>query len=440
MVILRSAFAVSTLKLLEKDYMRFDVLTIFPELISEYSRIGLLGKAVASDLLKINPIQLRDYAVNDYGQIDDSPYGGGSGMVLKPEPALAAITAAKKQNPNSKVILFTPRGQVFNQTLAKKFVKEHLETGENYILLCCRYEGVDERVVQSGVDYEISLGDFVLMGAELASMVFMETLSRLLPGVLGNPDSIKDESFENNFLEYPQYTKPAEFQGKKVPDVLLSGHHQEIEKWRRNKSYQDTLERRPDLFEFKHLPKAEINVALIHYPVLNKRGEVIASSITTIDVHDISRSAATYGIANYYVVHPTKVLRMLNEKICKHWQTGYGSTYNPNRKEALAHLKILADLDDVIFDIEQRTGKLPKIITTSAKDSERSIRFLELKKKLYLEEGPFLILLGTGWGMTEELLNRADYHLEPIKGLTEYNHLSVRSAAAIIFDRLLGKV
>lgn len=419
--------------------MRFDVLTIFPELISEYSKVGLLGKAIASGLLKVQPRQLRDFAVNDYGQIDDSPYGGGSGMVLKLEPAISAISEVKKQNPNSKVILFTPRGQVFNQSLAKKLVSDHTETGQNYILLCCRYEGVDERVVESLVDYEICLGDFVLMGAEVASMAFMESLSRLIPGVLGNPESIKEESFENNLLEYPQYTKPAEFQGLKVPDVLLSGNHGEIKKWRTNKSQVDTLERRPDIYKFNELPKGEINAALIHYPVLNKRGEVIASSITTIDVHDISRSAATYGVKNYYVVHPTKVLRMLNEKICEHWNTGYGSTFNPNRKEALERLKILPDLEDVIFDIEQRTGKLPKIITTSAKDSEKNISFLELKKKLYLEEGPFLILFGTGWGMTEELLDRADYQLEPIKGLTDYNHLSVRSAAAIIFDRLLGK-
>ncbi len=239
-------------------------------------------------------------------------------------------------------------------------------------------------------------------------------------------------------LEHPQFTKPAVFRDEAVPEVLLSGHHAEIAKWRKERSVRDTLARRPDLASGAALPQTEIDIALIHYPVTNKNGETIVSSITNIDLHDISRSATTYGIRRFYVVHPTKALRRLSEKICEHWETGYGATYNPNRREALRMLAIVPDLEDAILDIESRTGALPKIVTTSAHDSDRAVTFGELRVKLYESVQPVLILFGTGWGLAPELLARADYHLEPVKGMTPYNHLSVRGAAAIIFDRLLG--
>ncbi|MBP9839239.1 MAG: tRNA (guanosine(37)-N1)-methyltransferase TrmD [Proteobacteria bacterium] len=415
--------------------MNFKILTIFPELFSDFSKLGLVGRACAQGQIKIEAIPLRQFAINTHGQIDDSPYGGGSGMVLMPEAAEKALTFAKQGSENAKVILFSPRGKKFNQAEAKKLASQ----GQDYIFLCTRYEGVDQRVIDNWVDEEYCLGDYVLMGGEVPAMAVIESVSRLLPEVLGNPESIASESFEDNLLEYPQYTKPSDYKNSKVPDVLLSGNHQEIAKWRKERAVEETIKRRPDIYKFDYLPKCEINVALIHYPVMNKRGEIIVSSITTLDVHDIARSCKTYGVKNYYVVHPTRILRKLNEKIATHWETGYGLTYNPNRSEALETLKIMPDLDDVISDIETRTGKLPKVVTTSAKPSEENITFLQLKQKLYLSDEPYLILFGTGWGLADEILNRADMQLEPINGLTPYNHLSVRSAAAIIFDRLISR-
>ena len=419
--------------------MRFQVLTIFPELIERFAEVGLVSRAQSDGLISVEPIQLRNFAVNTHGQIDDTPYGGGSGMVLRPDAAVAAIEHAKERDPSAKVILFTPRGVPFTQELAKKLIAESHGCKGGIIFLCCRYEGVDERVVEHWVDLELSIGDYVLMGGEVPAMAAIEVTSRLLPGVLGNPESLRRESFERGLLEHSHFTKPAEFRGYKIPDLLLSGNHAEIERWREEQALIDTHTRRPDLNAGAQLPKAEINAALIHYPVYNKNNEVVASSVTNMDLHDIARSSCTYGINKYYVVHPTKALRRLSEKICEHWETGYGASYNSNRSEALRRIAIVPDLEDVITDIEVRTGRLPKIITTSAKDTDRGVDFSELKRLIYTSSDPYLILFGTGWGLTKEILNRADYQLAPLKGQTEYNHLSVRAAAAIIFDRLLGR-
>lgn len=438
--------------------MRFQIFSIFPELFEDFSKVGLIGRAVQSGLLELEVQHLRDFAINTHGQIDDTPYGGGSGMVLRPEPAAEAIERAKDRDPNAKVVLFTPRGRLLDRALVKELVDVSERDQGGLILVCCRYEGIDERIAQHWVDYEISLGDFVMMGGEVAAMSLIEATSRLLPGVLGNPESVAEESFESGLLEYPQYTKPQVFKGYEVPEVLLSGHHAEIAKWRHERAILDTRERRPDLlaeFEKTHpqmisrqeepgtdqegaLLSCELSVALIHYPVRNKEGKTITSSVTNLDLHDIARSAKTFGIEHYYVVHPTKALRRLMGRICEHWEEGYGLQYNPNRGEALETISLVPDFDDVLIDIQSRTGFLPRIITTSAKAMESGITFAELKSILASAEEPHLLLLGTGWGLGEEILERADYHLEPIRGYTEYNHLSVRGAAAIIFDRLLG--
>ncbi|MCB0323151.1 MAG: tRNA (guanosine(37)-N1)-methyltransferase TrmD [Bdellovibrionales bacterium] len=419
--------------------MHFQVLTIFPELFDPFARLGLLGRAVQSGLLSLETTHLREYAINTQGQIDDTPYGGGSGMVLRPEPAAAAIRDARSRFPGASVVLLSPRGRPLTPTVAKELAGE---ASKSLILLCCRYEGIDERIVDSFVDHEISVGDYVLMGGEVAAMALMEAVTRFVPGVLGNPDSITSESFESGLLEYPQYTKPREFEGKAVPEVLLSGNHREIDSWRAEAARRVTAERRPELLlqvPLEQPPLAgELNVALIHYPVVNKEGKVVTSSITNLDLHDIARSARTFGLSRYYLVHPSKTLRRLMHKICEHWFEGYGLEYNPNRSDALQTVSLVPDFDDVLMDIESRTGMLPRIITTSAKQAPGVSTFEEVRRLLFSDPRPHLLLLGTGWGMADELMERADIRLEPINGFTGYNHLSVRAAAAIMFDRLLG--
>ena len=414
--------------------MHYQVLTIFPELFEPLRHHGLTARAIEQNLIRLQTTQLRNYAINTQGQIDDTPYGGGSGMVLRCESAVAAINDARTKCPGAKVVLLSPRGTPFNSKLANE-----LSQNEGLILLPYRYEGVDQRINDHYVDLEVSMGDFVLMGGEVAAMAVIEATSRFIPGVLGNPESTQEESFQNNLLEYPQYTKPREFEGHTVPEVLLSGDHARIEEFRKEQSHTVTKMRRPELLG-NQAASCNINVALIHHPVLNKEGKVVTSSITNLDVHDIARSAKTYGVSNYYVVHPTKTMRRLIEKICEHWDKGYGSTYNPNRKDALSTIDILPDFDDVLRSIEMREGMPPKIIVTSAKDAPGVCSYAELRAELATTSVPHLILFGTGWGMTDDLMQRADYRLAPIEGFTEYNHLSVRAAAAITMDRLLGRM
>lgn len=219
--------------------MRIDILTLFPEMFSPLSS-SILKRAQDKDLIEINIINFRDFANNKHKQVDDTPFGGGDGMVLMCQPIFDAINSIKTES--SKIIYMSPKGK----TLKQSFVKDYLQY-EHLIILCGHYEGVDQRVIDYFNMEEISIGDYVLTGGELPSMVFVDCLSRLIPNVLHNEHSSVDESFSDNLLEYPQYTKPADFNGIKVPDVLLSGNHKEIEKYRREKSLEITKINRPDL-------------------------------------------------------------------------------------------------------------------------------------------------------------------------------------------------
>jgi len=418
--------------------LRFQVLTLFPDLFTEFQKQGLMSRAIESGAVTIDTTQLRDFAINTHGQIDDSPYGGGSGMILRTESGSAAIRQAKNNDPKAKAILFSPRGEPLTQAKLRSLTKAHQEQGDNYILICTRYEGVDQRLIEAEVDEEISIGDYILMGGELPAQVLIEGVTRLLPNILNNEESIATESFERGLLEHSHYTKPQEFEGKGVPEVLLSGNHGKIEAFRKAESLRETELRRPDLFTGPVRPKGEVTLALMHYPVLGKQGEVITSSLTNIDIHDIARSTKTYGVKRFYIIHPVRALRRLAERITTHWLEGYGSTYNPNRKEALELISLLPNLDDALTDIEERNGQLPRIVVTSAIKLANTVSYKQFRNDLMLDDRPHLILFGTGWGMTPDLLSRADVSLEPIVGPTEWNHLSVRAAAAITLDRLFG--
>jgi tRNA (guanine37-N1)-methyltransferase len=214
----------------------FEVLTLFPDLFPGPLAHGVTGRALAAGQVRLQVHNLRDYAHDRHRQVDDVPYGGGAGMVLKPEPIFEAVRARRGSGP---VILLSASGEVFNQRLARE-----LAQAEDCYLICGRYEGVDERVAEHLVDREISIGDFVLTGGELAVLAVIDAVSRLIPGVLGGADSPQDESFSADLVEYPHYTRPADFEGHRVPDVLLSGHHAEIERWRRARAEERTRRRR----------------------------------------------------------------------------------------------------------------------------------------------------------------------------------------------------
>jgi len=235
--------------------MTFVVLTIFPEIFNSFWEYGIVRRALIQAKISATAINIRDFAEGKQRVTDDRPYGGGCGMVMKPEPLAAAIQAAMKQAPSAKRILLTPQGRVFDQRLAHELI-----THDGFILVCGRYEGVDERIYNNFIDYEISIGDFVLTGGEVAAMVVMDALTRLIPGVLGGSDSAEKESFADNLLEHAHYTRPRSFGGQAVPEVLLSGNHKEIEKWRLETALIRTFLKRQDLLKTRSLTKQEIEI------------------------------------------------------------------------------------------------------------------------------------------------------------------------------------
>ena len=222
--------------------MRFDILTLFPEMFSSPFKESILAKAIEKGLIEVRTINIRDFALDKHRIVDDAPYGGGQGMVMKVEPIARAIEQVKSEDPSVRTIYLTPEGKPLNQEMARQ-----LSSRSHLILLCGRYEGVDERARELFVDEEISIGDYVLTGGELAAMVLIDAVSRLLPGVLGSDRSAEEDSFFGSLLEYPQYTRPATFRGYEVPEVLLSGNHQAISLWRRKEALRRTWMRRPDL-------------------------------------------------------------------------------------------------------------------------------------------------------------------------------------------------
>lgn len=234
--------------------MNYHVLTLFPEMIMDGLNTSIIGRAMDKSLISLEAINIRDFATNKHMKVDDYPYGGGAGMVMQAEPVYLAYKSIEERiNKKPRVIYLTPQGKVFNQSMAEDFAKE-----EDLVFLCGHYEGIDERVLDMIVTDNVSIGDYVLTGGELPAMVMIDSISRLVKGVLNNEDSAEYESFNNNLLEHPQYTRPEVFEGRHVPPVLLTGHHKNIEKWRREESLKRTYERRPELLKDAILDKKDI--------------------------------------------------------------------------------------------------------------------------------------------------------------------------------------
>ena len=233
--------------------MQFDVFTLLPEVFSPYLDSSVLQRARQSGLIDVRIYNIRDYARDKHHTTDDTPYGGGGGMVMKPEPMFEAVESVLGREADCPVVLLTPQGRVFSRTVA-----DELSRHERLALICGRYEGVDERIRQNLVTDEISIGDYVLTGGELPALILIDAVARLLPGVLGDPDGASDDSHASGLLEYPHYTRPPEFRGESVPDVLLSGDHARIAKWRREQSLLRTLKRRPDILEKAELSKEDL--------------------------------------------------------------------------------------------------------------------------------------------------------------------------------------
>lgn len=244
--------------------MNFYIMTLFPDMVLGTLATSITGRAMEQELIRVEAVNIRDYTKDKHKRVDDYPYGGGAGMVMQAEPVVECFGAVQDrvtearaergEEPNRplRVVYLTPQGQVFSQSMAEEFAKE-----EDLVLLCGHYEGIDERALERIVTDYVSIGDYVLTGGELPAMILVDAVSRLVPGVLNNKDSAEFESFQDGLLEYPQYTRPEEYQGAKVPEVLLSGHHAKIEAWRREQSILRTKARRPDLLDSAALTEKE---------------------------------------------------------------------------------------------------------------------------------------------------------------------------------------
>ncbi len=429
--------------------MKFDIVTIFPGFFDSAFSFGVISRAVESKAVEINVHDLRTYSAEKHGKTDDTPYGGGSGMLMTPEPIGNAIARIREKGLRSAVILTTPKGDEFDDRKAQE-----LCGFEQLIILCGRYEGVDDRVSELYVDMKISTGKYINSGGEYACSLIVDAVSRYLPGVLGNTESLASESLTNGLLEYPQYTKPRTYKGKKVPDVLLSGDHEKIRKWRRQESIKSTFIHNPACLDDAQLSEEEdsflkelkagdspgfrVYIALVHYPAYNSRLEVVSTAFKSIDAHDISRDATTYGVKKFYLINPVEEQRRLAGRLVDHWIEGEGRNFNKTKSKAFGIIRIMSTIEETIEQIEEIEGERPKIVVTDARFSDDMTGYRALREKIFENTEPFLILFGTGWGLTLETIKAADYVLKPVSGYSEFNHLSVRSAAAVVLDRLLS--
>lgn len=231
----------------------FYVLTLFPEMINQTLSHSVIGRAVKEGIINVDAVDIRDFSKDKHRHVDDYPYGGGAGMVMQPQPVYDAYKSVKDRAGDMRVVYLTPQGRKFDQSMAEDFSKE-----KNIMLLCGHYEGIDERVIEEIVTDEVSIGDFVLTGGELAAAAIIDAVSRLIPGVLNKEESFENESFSDGLLEYPQYTRPPVFMDRPVPEILLSGHHANIDNWRREKSLERTLNKRPDLLKCARLSDKDL--------------------------------------------------------------------------------------------------------------------------------------------------------------------------------------
>lgn len=434
--------------------MRFSVVTILPELIEPALTAGVVGRAREAGVITVDTVSPREFTSDKHRTVDDNPYGGGPGMVMKAEPLLAAIGKAAGDPPAHRILL-TPAGAPLTQARVKQ-----LAALPHLVLVCGRYEGIDERVIEVAIDEEISIGDYVLSGGELGALVIIDAVSRLIPGVLGEPASADEESHSAGLLEYPQYTRPAKLGEREVPAVLQSGNHAAIASWRRAQSLARTAARRPEMFarlrpspaDAKLLPPPlarRTHLALVHHPVTDRTGKLVTTSLTNFDIHDLARSTMTYGLAAYHIVTPVTSQREKAEHIAGLWLTEQGKNLprRPpvagSRAHAMALVRTADAVETVIAELTAEYGQPPLVVATSARaDSfpgaaRRSP--VELRAEATVRPEPLLILLGTGWGLADHLIPQVSRLLAPIEGGSDWNHLSVRSAGAILLDRLFGR-
>src|SRR3990167_1330675 len=415
--------------------MNISIVTLFPELYKPFLQTSLFKKAAEKNLLSFSVKTLFEY-VPPKERIDGPTFGHNSGMLIRPEVIERAIDDLDAQFGKSFKIFLTPQGAKLTQPLSKS-LWEKMANHQHVMLVAGRYEGIDARAEAEYADAVISIGDFVLMGGDIPAMVVMESIFRHMPGMVGKQESVDLDSFSGALVDYPEYTKPVEWKGRSVPEILRSGDHKAIQIWRKEQAMYLTVRKHFDWLrssilsdEDKKMAQRYIPehfVALMHTGINLKDGRVGTTSVTSIDVHDIARSCATYNVKDYFVVTPLIDQQKIVKTILEFWQEKEsGIEYNKHRYEAISRVHVAEQLADVMTKIEQKTGKKPIVIATSARfecGDSNMISYHD-QAKIWAFDRPVLILLGTGHGMGFELLEQCDYFLTPLNGFSKFNHLS----------------
>ncbi|MDR0764339.1 MAG: tRNA (guanosine(37)-N1)-methyltransferase TrmD [Synergistaceae bacterium] len=416
---------------------RISVITAFPDIVRGYLSSSVLGRGIERGLFDVSVMDLRDFAGGGYRQIDDYSYGGG-GMVLMAPPLESAVESAAARE-DRYVICPGPQGRPFCQELAEDLLG--IASLKRLVFVCGHYEGVDERFVRGYADMEISIGDFVITGGELPSLAIIDAIARLIPGVVGSFDSVKEDSFYSGMLDNPHYTRPEDRGGDRVPEVLLSGDHAAINRFRRREAAERTVSRRPELLaKAGIMPYLECGVYVLelHHPVLDRNGRESTTAVTGLDLHDIARACRAYGVRKFIVVTPLASQRELINEVISHWTAGYGAEFNPDRADAMRGIKTASSVSRALDWINGKERRAPFVIATTARERAGSLNWLTLKETALLAARPIVFMFGTGSGLCEETLDLADAVMSPISGGRGYNHLSVRSAVSITLDRFFG--
>ena len=427
--------------------MIISVITLFPELYTAFCGTSLIGKAVEKNKLRFD-IRSMFKVCSPKERVDGPTFGHNAGMIIKPEVIERAVDAHENDHGRSVRIFFSPRGKKLTQDVVRDIAQRAQEVG--HLTLCAaRYEGIDARAEEKYADYIISLGDYVLMGGDLPAQITIEAITRYVSGVVGDPESVERDSFSGAFVDCPAYTAPAVWQGLEVPPILRSGDHAKIEAWCKETAVHTTVFNHFDWLRTHQVSKKDSAlvarelphhyVALMHDEILLPQDRIGTTSVTSLDIHDIARSATTYGFTGFFIVTPLVDQQNIVQILLDFWKKGDGVTYNPDRHRALASTCITDSYEKTIQSITEKEGVAPIVVATSASihPGSNAITYYD-QSKVWAHKRPVLFLLGTGRGLSPQVLDRADYLLVPLAGYANFNHLSVRSAAAIIFDRWLG--
>lgn len=427
--------------------MKISVSTVFPNLYKDFLETSLIKRAQEKDLVQFDVTGFSTFS-EAKRRIDGPTVGHGVGMAIKPEIVERVVLAQEKKYGKSFKVFLTPQGKKLDQALAKELSQKFIEH-EHVMLFAARYEGIDERAHEEYADCEVSIGDYILMGGDIPAMALLEAVLRYVPGVIGQKESVEKDSFSSALVDFPTYTTPPqEWKKRKVPDILLSGNHGKIDAYRQSVAAQKTVKKH---FEWarshcvdkkeqeeiaRHIPPHYI--ALLHHDVVIGKGEIGNSSITSLDIHDIARSSKTYGIKKYFLSTPLEDQKKIVHNMLQFWHNA-GVDYNKKRSEAVELVALVESLERCVEEITKKEGKKPLLVGTSARQmGDAELISYYSQEKVWAHDRPVLLIFGTARGLSEELLTKFDYLLMPIEGFSKFNHLSVRSAVAIILDRWIG--